>query len=339
MRLPNKALVVTILASLAGAISAAQATQDARELAPGVSIERELSRGEAHAYRITLIEGQYLRAIVKGEDINILVTLQEPGGEKVVEIGRNHRLLPELILALARRSGDHSLTVSAKGQQGLRGRYTIRIEELRIATPEDNQRVAAERLVAEGERLHSQKNAESFAKALGKLEESLLIWRAIGDRSSEAQTLNFMGLTHSALSDSRNALDCYNRALALFRGVGDRLGEAVTLTNMAVSHHALGELKTSLDLSKQALPLQREAKNTQGEVSTLNNIGSAYWASGDALLALDYYNQTLPLRHALRDLAGEALTLNNIGTVYSSLGEPQKALESHLQALSLRRQL
>src|SRR5262245_53288597 len=286
MRLPNKALVVTILASLAGAISAAQAAQDARELASGASIERELSGGEAHAYRITLIEGQYLRAIVKGEDINLLVTFQEPGGEKVFERGRNHRLRPEVILTLARQSGDHQLTVSATGQQDLRGRYTIKIEELRNSLPEDRQRVAAERLIAEGERLHSQGKAESYAKALGKIEESLSIWQAIGDRQGEAEALDFMGGIHSALGNSRKALDCFHRTLQLFRTVGDRLGEAETLNSMAVAHQSLGEVKTALDISKQALPLQRELGNQQGEVATLNNIAVAYWARGDGLLAL-----------------------------------------------------
>jgi CHAT domain-containing protein/tetratricopeptide (TPR) repeat protein len=310
-----------------------------RELTPGAPHEREISGGEAHSYRIALIEGQYLRAIVKGQDINLLVTLQEPGGAKVFERGRNHRLQPEVILGLARHSGDHHLTVSVRKQQGLRGRYTIKIEELRNATPEDRRRAAAERLLAEGERLSIERNAASYARALEKFEESLSIWRSIGDRASEAQTLNFIGLTHRALSDSRKALDCYNLALRLFRDEGDRLGEAETLNNMAVAHHALGELKTSLELSIQSLPLRRETRDLQGEVSTLNNIGSAYWASGDALLALDYYNQTLPLRRALRDVAGEARTLNNIGTAYSNLGDPQKALESYLQALPLRRQV
>src|SRR5262245_40903900 len=108
MRLPHKALIVTILASLMGGISAAQPTQDMRELAPGASIERELSGGEPHSYRVALSEGQYLRAIVKGHDINILVTLQEPGGAKVFERSRNHRLRPEVILALSRRSGDYN---------------------------------------------------------------------------------------------------------------------------------------------------------------------------------------------------------------------------------------
>ncbi|HEY8460215.1 MAG TPA: CHAT domain-containing tetratricopeptide repeat protein, partial [Blastocatellia bacterium] len=251
---------------------------------------------------------------------------------------RNHRLRPEVIPWLARRSGDHYLTVAARGQQGLRGRYTIKIEELRNALPEDHQRVAAERLLAEGERLGLQRNAESYVRAIEKFEESISIWRTIGDRANEAQALNFMGLTHRALGDSRKALDCYKQALPLFRAVGDRLGEAETLNNMAVARYALGEIKASLELSEQALPLQREMEDRQGEVATLNNIGSAYWASGDALLALDYYNRTLPLRRALRDLAGEARALNNIGTVYSALGEPQKALESYLQALSLRRQ-
>ncbi|MCI0392447.1 MAG: CHAT domain-containing protein [Acidobacteria bacterium] len=321
-----------------GATGSNSATQDARELAPGAPIERELSGGETHAYRIALIEGQYVRALVKGQEIKILVTLQAPGGEKIFERSRNHHLRPEVILALARRSGDHHLTVSAREQQGLRGSYRIKIEELRNALPEDHQRVAAERTMAEGERLRSQGKAASYAKALEKFEESMSNWRAIGDQVGEAQALNFMGLIHRALGDSRKALDLYNRALPLFRAGGDRLGEAETLNNMAVAHQALGELKTSLDLSKQALTLQREIGDRQGEVSSLNNIGSAYWASGDSLLALDYYNQTLPLRRALRDLAGEARTLNNIGTVYSNLGEPQKTLESYLQALPLRRQ-
>ncbi len=358
MRVQHKGLSVTTLAGLACAIflttclahdglffpglqeatGSDNAIQDARDLTPGAPIERELSGGETHSYRIALIEGQYVRALVKGQDIKLLVTLQEPGGEKIFERSRNHHLRPEVILALARQSGDHHLTVSASGQQGLRGRYTIKIEELRNALPEDHQRVAAERSLAEGERLRSQGKAESYGKALEKFEESISNWRAIGDRLGEAQALNFMGLIHHALSDSRMALDCYRRALPLFQAGGERLGEAETLNNMAVAHHALGELKTSLDLSKQALPLQREMGDRQGEVATLNNIGSAYWASGDGLLALDYYARTLPLRRALRDRTGEARTLNNIGTVYSDLGEPQRALESYLQALPLRRQ-
>ncbi len=315
------------------------ATQDTRELAPGAPIERELYGSEAHSYRIALLEGQYIRALVKGQDINLLVTFHEPGGEKVFERGRNHPLRPEVILALARRSGDHHLTVSARGQNGLRGRYTIKIEELRTAMPEDHQRVAAERLLAEGERLAIQRNAGAYANALEKFEGSISISRAIGDRLGEAQTLNFMGMVHRALGASRKALDCYNQALPLFRAGGDRIGEAETLNNMATAHHALGEIQTSLNLSIQSLALCRETGDRQGEVSTLNNIGSAYWASGDALLALDYYNQSLPLRRALGDRAGEARTLNNIGTAYSAMGEPQKALDSYMQALPLRRQV
>ncbi|HKQ75079.1 MAG TPA: CHAT domain-containing tetratricopeptide repeat protein [Blastocatellia bacterium] len=314
------------------------ATQDARELTPGSPVERELSGGETHSYRVALIEGQYLRALVKGQDINLLVTLYEPGGEKIFERGRNHRLRHEVIMALARQSGDHRLTVSAGGQQGHRGRYTIKIEELRNALPEDSQRVAAERSLAEGELLSSQAKAESNLKALEKFEESISNWRAIGDRLGEAQAHNNMGLIHRAMGDSRKALDRYKQALPLFQAGADHIGEVETINNMAVAHYALGELKTSIELSQKALSMSRKTGNTESEVSALNNLGSAYLASGAALLALDYYNQALPLRRALRDLAGEARTLNNIGTVYSALGEPQKTLESYLQALPLRRQ-
>ena len=339
MRLPHKASIAKILAGLAFAISDAKPAQDVKELRLGSVLEREISGGEAHAYRIALIEGQYLRALVKGQGINLLVTIQEPGGEKVFERSRNHRLRPEVILGLAWQSGDYHLTVSVRGQQGLRGRYTIKIEELRNATLEDRRRVAAERFLAEGERLRSHGKAASYAKALENFEESLSNWRAIGDRAGEAQTLNLMGEIHFALSDSRKALDCHKQALKLFRDVGDSLGEADTLNNMADAHQALGEVKTALDLSKQALPRQREIGNREGEVWALNNIALAYWSSGDRLLALDYYNQTLQLCRDLKDIACEARTLNGIGNVYSSLGDPQKALECYLQALPLRKQV
>ncbi len=326
------------LSGVASAAGSSAVTQDPPELGPNARAEREISSGETHAYRIAMTDGQFVRALVKGQNIKLLVKLQEPGGEKIFERNRNHQLRPEVIMALARQTGYHSLTVSAIGETGLRGRYTIVIEDLRNALPEDRQRVTAEGLMAEGERLRGQGNSRSYGQALEKFEESLLKWRALGEVRGEAEALNFMGLIHRAVGDSRKALNLYNQALPLFQGAGDRLGEAETLSNMAVAHFALGDLQKSLNLSKQALPIRWELGDRQGEVSTLNNIGSVYWASGDSMMALDFYNQTLPLRRELGDRSGEAITLNNIGTAYSAMGEPQMALESYLKALPLRRQ-
>jgi len=332
-------LIISMIASLSlcpyGAFAFGQA--EAREIVSGEVIEREIAAGETHSFRISMVEGQYLCTFVKGEEINLLVQLNEPGGEKVFERSRNHRLRPEDIFALARQPGDYILTVSATLAE-TRGRYTIRIEDLRIALPDDHNRVAAERAMAEAEILSKNRAAESVRKAIGKLEEAIANYRAIRNLRGEAAALNLMGQMNRVLGNSRKAIELYNQALPLFRTSNDRLGEGEALNNLATAHYALGQIEEALDLYNRALTTIREVGDLQGEVSALNNIGSVYWANGDALAALDYYNQTLPLRHTLKDQNGLARTLNNIGTAWSDLGNPQKALESYLQALPLRQE-
>ncbi|MCI0489043.1 MAG: tetratricopeptide repeat protein [Blastocatellia bacterium] len=342
MRILRKTLIAAILASgmviTTGLARTGSLSQDVSELVPGATIERELSGGETHTYRIALIAGQYTRVSVERQIVNITVAVSGPNGQEIIKVGRNHQLRPDRVSIVAQETADYHLIVSAPGQQNSAGRYRVRIDELRDGTPADEKRFAAEKLVAEGDRLRGQRTADSLRGAIEKYEESLANWRAIEDSYEEALTLNFIGMIHRALGDSRKALDYYGQSLPLFRISGDRLGEAETLNNMATAHYALGDIQEALNLLNQALPILREIEDRQGESSTLNNLGSIYWASGEPLLALDYYNQALPLYRALKNRRSEALALNNIGTVYSDIGDLQQALESYLQALSIRRE-
>ena len=49
-------------------------------------VERALSGGEAHSYRITLGTGQYLRVVVEQKGIDVAVTLFAPNGQKLAEV-------------------------------------------------------------------------------------------------------------------------------------------------------------------------------------------------------------------------------------------------------------
>src|SRR5262245_22005636 len=149
------------------------------------------------------------------------------------------------------------------------------------ATAQGKNQAAAERKFEEGEALRAQGTSESLQLAVKKYEEALLLWRAIGDRSGEARTLNNIGIVYASLGEKQEALDFYNQALPLRRAVGDR----------------------------------------RGEIGTLNNIGLVYDSLGEKQKALDFYNQSLPLVRAVGDSGEEAITLNNIGVVYASLGE------------------
>jgi tetratricopeptide (TPR) repeat protein len=70
------------------------------------------------------------------------------------------------------------------------------------------------------------------AEGAGVLTQALAIFRAVGDRGSEATLLNNIGGVYSDLGEKQKALEYYTQALALRRAVGDRAGEATTLNNI-----------------------------------------------------------------------------------------------------------
>ncbi len=141
----------------------------------------------------------------------------------------------------------------------------------------------------------------------------------------------------------QKALEFFNQALSLYRAVGDRSGEATTLNNIGRVYSALGEKQKALDFYNQSLPLWRAVGDRSGEATTLNNIGRVYDALGEKQKALEFYNQSLPLSRAVGDRTGEAKTLGNRGILFQNTNRPTDAitdLEKSLQiVLDMRRGL
>ncbi|MFM6267596.1 MAG: tetratricopeptide repeat protein, partial [Dolichospermum sp.] len=50
-----------------------------------------------------------------------------------------------------------------------------------------------------------------------------------------------MGRVYNAVGEKQKALDYYNQALPIYRAVGNRSGEATTLNNIGLVYNALGE--------------------------------------------------------------------------------------------------
>jgi CHAT domain-containing protein len=140
---------------------------------------------------------------------------------------------------------------------------------------------------------------------------------------------------YDALGQKQKALDFYNQALPLWRAVGDRSGEATTLNNIGRVYDDLGQKQKALDFYNQALPLWRAVGDRTGEATTLNNIGLVYDALGQKQKALDFYNQALPLWRAVGDRSGEAATLGNIGVLFQSTNRPTQAITNLEQSLKI----
>ena len=311
-----------------------------RELKQGQVIEQSLAGGEAHTYRIALASGQYLKVVVEQKGIDVVVRLFGPDGKKMTEVDSpNGTQGPEPVPVIAEVTGEYQLEVKAGDEKAVPGRYEIKVEELRESTVRDRDRITAERVFNEAVQLRAQGTAGSLRKAIEKYHEALPLWRAVGDRQSEALTLSGIGVMHSRLSEYQKALEYYNQVLSLWRALGNRKEEAIFLHNSGVTHWQLGDSQKALEYYGQALPLRREVGDRQGEAITLSGIGQVYDRLGKLPEAIDYFNQALTLQRAIDDRRGEIVTLNNLGVTYNGLGELQKALEYYAQALAMQRTL
>jgi CHAT domain-containing protein/tetratricopeptide (TPR) repeat protein len=357
--------------------SEAQSFQESGSLELSKPIERELSGGESHFYKVTVSSGQFLHIVVRQRGIDVAVALFTPDGKKISEVdGEQATVGSETISVIAEATGAYRIEMRSTEKTGQTGRYQVKIEALREATAEDKYRVAAEALSLEAdlltrgtleerkksiEKYHealelyrraTDRNGEAqtlnnigevywslgeMQKALEKYNDALLILQAVGDRRLEANTLNNIGLVYDSLGEKQKALEKYNDALPILQAVGDRRLEANTLNNIGLVYDSLGEKQKALEKYNEALPIWRAVGNRRGEAITLNNIGLVYDSLGEKQKALEKYNEALPIKRAVGDRSGEATTLNNIGLVYDSLGEKQKALETYNEALPIRR--
>jgi hypothetical protein len=74
----------------AGERGASPGPQEYIPLELGKPIERELSGGQSHSYKIVISSGQYSRIVVEQRGIDITVALFTPDGKKIIEENSEH---------------------------------------------------------------------------------------------------------------------------------------------------------------------------------------------------------------------------------------------------------
>src|SRR5215813_11756046 len=196
---------------------AAPRTQENISLEPGKPVERDLSGGQSHSYKITRISGQYLHIAVEQRGIDVALALFTPDGKMICEVdGEQAAVGAETISVIAEAAGAYRIEARSPEKTAKTGRYEIKIEELREATAEDKHRVAADALFREAEKLR-QGTVEEKRESVEKYHEALELYRRAGDLSKEAATLNKLGMVHLLMGEMQEVLEKCNEALQLSR--------------------------------------------------------------------------------------------------------------------------
>jgi CHAT domain-containing protein len=324
-------------------------SEDVRTLAPGATVEREISGGQSHIWQIFLSSGDYLRLSVGKKQINIKAELFAPGqsrqsGDKPLLSTADGNVLTShqgvsVFSYVAESSGSFSLEIQASNKEPAPKLYTVKLEEQRPAAPEDKIRVAAEKAELEGVRTRDSVTMEERRLTIAHYERSLALWRELGDRSSELRLLQRLANQHIQLGELQIALSYAGKGIEIAHALDERYQEANLTGMLGGLYLDLGDNQKALDAFSHARQTFGSLSRRYGEAVAIENIGTIYQLLGDPQSAIEYYQQAASTFSSLRQKPMECQALSKLAAAYLKLGEMKKALEFQNRALALAREI
>jgi len=304
-----------------------------RPLSPERPLERRITGGTTHAYRVEVEQGHFARLRVRQQGIDLAVAVFDPRGELILDVDSpSGRHSTETASWIAATAGAYRVEVQPLAADAA-GRYEIRLSAPRPATSEDRQRVAAEAAELAGHRLASGGTEDERRAALAAYRRALETFSDLGDDEERARVLYRIGQLQRRLGELDQALAPLAEALDLHRRSDDSEGAAATLNQLGMVHTARSDFDSALSAYDEALRLWRDLDRSDQAARVLNNRALVFQSVGRPRLALEAYRQARERFRVAGDRRREATALHNMATLQLDLGEPRAALETHLRAL------
>jgi tetratricopeptide (TPR) repeat protein len=163
------------------------------------------------------------------------------------------------------------------------------------------------------------------AAAQALLEESLTLFRELGDQRGIANVLNYSGNIAWAQGDLERAKALHEESLAIRRALGDQGGIASSLGNLGNIAWAQGDYERAKVLYEECLALFRELGNQWGVANVLNNLGIVVRAQGDYERARVLLEESLTLFRELGSQWGIVNALEELAKLAGVKGQRERA--------------
>ena len=176
------------------------------------------------------------------------------------------------------------------------------------------------------------------AAARDRLEESVALWRELGDRRQIAYTLQILGLLALSQGEAATARARLQEGVALFREMGDRWGLAVLL-------YCLGDATIGADptaaraLYEESLTLSRQLGDPWVIAFPLTSLAHLALHEGDYATARARGEEALAMRRQLEDAWLIAVSLTSLGAVARCAGDDEQAAKLYEESLALHREV
>ena len=333
----NIRIFFLLLLLVAASVLHAQVSANDQIISPGRQIEREIAGGESHTYQITLQAGQFVRFRLEQRAINAALILTAPDGKQVVEMNLTRAGAHESLSLEVPTTGSYQLTIRNSGTGEQIGNYRLETVVTAIAVQQDKQRLAAEALVQEAQKLLSQSGTNQ--QALEKFQQALALWQELGDAFWSAWTLQRCANAYNGLRQFDKAIESLEQASVLIRQIKHQTLEANGIYNMGFIYLRKNQPDKAIPYFEQARALYRKVKDPHLEGQSLISLGSASNSLSRFEKAIEYLEQARTLYRDLKDPLEEGRSLINLATSNNRMGRSETALQLLEQALIIAREL
>jgi len=152
-------------------------------------------------------------------------------------------------------------------------------------------------------------------------------------------SLTSLGNAYKSLGQYERAIAFYQQSLDIFKDIGDIQGESISLNGLGNAYYSLGQYERAITFHQQSLDIAKEIGDIQGESASLNGLGNTYDSLGQYERAIAFYQQSLQIKREIGDRDGEALCLQNLGVAYGKCGKIKEAYSASYQAQVIRQEL
>ena len=167
---------------------------------------------------------------------------------------------------------------------------------------------------------------------------SLNAARRLGDRHSEGQALNNLGLALRGVRRFGEAITAHQDAAVIYRETGDRHSEGMALNNLGLALREVRRFEEAATAHQDAAAIYGETGDQHSAGSALNNLGidlQEVRRFGEAITA---YQAAAAIYGETGDRHSAGSALNNLGTALREVRRFEEAVTAHQDAAAIYRE-
>jgi non-specific serine/threonine protein kinase len=163
--------------------------------------------------------------------------------------------------------------------------------------------------------------SDEHDKAHGFLEQSLALFRELGDESGEAAVLLCLGMLFANQGSVARGIELHEAGIAISRATGDKLTTARGLNRLGGCLIYIGDLERSAAAYEEAVAIYTEVGWRSNAIANLANLGDVALAQGDADRAERYIRETLESIGGLGDERSEIYSVAGLACAAALRGD------------------